>query len=79
MKSTNLLLGILGGVAVGAIAGILFAPDKGTKTRKRILEKGNGYTNDLKNKFDDLYNSVANKYEAVVEQNKEFSTDHQQK
>lgn len=79
MKSTNVLLGILGGVAVGAIAGILFAPAKGTKTRKRIKEKGNFYSNDLKKKFDDMYNNVAHQYEDVVEQSKEFTSDYKQK
>ncbi len=34
----NLITGILGGVAVGATLGILFAPAKGSKTRRKIKE-----------------------------------------
>ena len=58
MKTSNVILGVLGGVAVGAIAGILFAPAKGTKTRKKIMKKGNDYTKDLKTKFGDFYDGV---------------------
>jgi gas vesicle protein len=79
MNSNKVLLGVLGGVAVGALAGVLFAPAKGTKTRKRIMKKGNGYTKDLKNKFEDMYNNVTTKYDSVVKQAKEFATDQQEK
>ena len=79
MKTSTVVLGVLGGAAVGALAGILFAPAKGTKTRKRIMKKGNAYTKDLKNKFEDLYGSVVTKYEEVLEEAKEFATDHQEK
>jgi len=79
MNSSKVLLGVLGGVAVGALAGVLFAPAKGTKTRKRIMKKGNDYTKDLKNKLGDLYNGVATKYENVMEDAKEFVSDHQEK
>lgn len=41
MKNNNLALGILGGLAVGALLGVLFAPAKGTETRKKIASKGN--------------------------------------
>jgi gas vesicle protein len=35
MSSNNIALGILGGIAAGAIAGILLAPNKGSKTKKK--------------------------------------------
>jgi len=79
MKTSTVVLSVLGGVAVGALAGVLFAPAKGTKTRKRIMKKGNDYTKDLKNKFEDIYGNIATQYENVMEDAKEFVSDHQEK
>ena len=79
MKTSTVVLGVLGGVAVGALAGVLFAPAKGTKTRKRIMKKGSDYTKDLKNKFEDLYGNIATQYENVMDDAKEFVSDHQEK
>ncbi len=38
MKALNYLAAFIGGAAVGAAAGILFAPEKGTDTRDKIVE-----------------------------------------
>ena len=38
-NSTNTMLGILAGTAIGAVLGILFAPDKGVNTRRKIAEQ----------------------------------------
>ena len=38
MKNSSLLLAFLGGAAVGAACGVLFAPEKGADTRARITE-----------------------------------------
>lgn len=38
-NTSNTILGILAGSAIGAALGILFAPDKGENTRKRIAEQ----------------------------------------
>ncbi|SEL94938.1 Gas vesicle protein [Aquimarina amphilecti] len=37
-NNSNTLLGIIAGTAIGATLGILFAPDKGVNTRKKIAE-----------------------------------------
>jgi len=38
MKNLNVLAAFLGGAAVGAALGILFAPEKGEDTRHKIAE-----------------------------------------
>lgn len=38
MKELNILLAFVSGAIVGAAAGILFAPEKGTDTREKIAE-----------------------------------------
>ena len=65
MSAGKILLGTLAGVAAGALIGILFAPDKGTETRRKIVEKGEDYTDSLKNSFNDLIDSLLQKVERV--------------
>ncbi|GAY30137.1 hypothetical protein IMSAGC014_00581 [Bacteroidaceae bacterium] len=38
MKGLNLFVAFLGGAVVGAAAGVLFAPEKGEDTRKKIAD-----------------------------------------
>ncbi|HQV36934.1 MAG TPA: YtxH domain-containing protein [Flavobacterium sp.] len=72
MKNNQVILGVLGGLAAGALLGILFAPQKGSKTRKMILNKGEDYAGELKSKFDSLYDNVTNKYNGVMKDAEEY-------
>ena len=49
MSNTGkILVALAAGAAIGMIGGILFAPDKGTETRKKIKEKGKKISGKLK-------------------------------
>jgi gas vesicle protein len=54
MSNKKLIMGILAGAAIGAIAGVLLAPDKGANTRKKISDKGK----DFKDSFRKYYEQV---------------------
>ena len=61
------MLAFIGGVAVGAALGILFAPDKGERTRKKIARKTRDITDTVTEKLEDLVDSA----EDIVEDLKE--------
>jgi gas vesicle protein len=65
MDTGKAALGVIAGIAAGALLGILFAPAKGSVTRRRILHKGEEYVDDLKEKFEDLLESVTEKYDEL--------------
>jgi gas vesicle protein len=75
MKTDKVVLGILGGMAAGAMLGILFAPEKGTKTRRKIMDKGTDYVDDLKDKFDTVVGSITKNYEKVWHEGKNLIAD----
>lgn len=65
MNAGKIALGALAGVAIGAVVGILFAPDKGSSTRKKISKKKDEYVEELEDKFTDFVNSITRKFETV--------------
>ena len=77
MKNSDVVVGILGGLAVGAILGVLFAPDKGSNTRRKIAEKETDLKDNLKGNFNDFVASIEDRYsnftsnaEDVIEEGK---------
>lgn len=72
MDTGKVVLGALAGLATGAILGILFAPEKGTETRKKIATKGKDSLEDLKNKYNDLIDSLSSKLDDVKSEGKKY-------
>ena len=68
MNSGKVLLGVLAGVAAGAALGILFAPDKGSSTRKNIAKKGSDYADELGEKFNGFIDSITDKSDTVKQE-----------
>lgn len=68
MDSGKVLLGVLAGAAVGATLGILFAPDKGSETRKKIARKSNDYAESLEEKFNEMVDSMSKQFENIKQE-----------
>jgi gas vesicle protein len=71
MKSGKLILGLIAGILIGVVAGILLAPDKGSRTRRKLMDKGEDYLDDMKEKYNDMTDSIVKKYEKTFQQAEE--------
>lgn len=58
MNTGKALLGVMAGIAAGAVLGMLFAPEKGSNTRKSITKKGDDLANALNEKVDEKFNEL---------------------
>ncbi len=65
MNTGKVLLGVIAGLATGALVGILFAPAEGSRTRRKIKEQGENYLNELKDKFNEYADSISDNLEHV--------------
>ena len=60
---------LLAGFAAGVLVGVLFAPDKGATTRKKIADTGS----DLKDKFNDFVDNLMDKADDLKEEAGDFA------
>jgi gas vesicle protein len=60
--NSKVIIGFLMGALVGGALGILLAPDKGSETRKKIIEKGN----DIGDSISEFGGTVKDKFNQMV-------------
>jgi gas vesicle protein len=75
MSASKVLLGMVVGLATGAILGVLMAPDSGENTRKKISKKSQSYVDDLKSKFNDFVDGFMENVESVKGEAKDKADD----
>lgn len=66
MEKGKVVLGTLAGFAIGVGVGVLFAPAKGSETRKKIRDKSDMLIDNFKSALD----SISDKIEQQVDQTK---------
>ena len=68
MKAAEIVVGAAAGLAVGVIVGILFAPQKGSRTRQDIVNKSEDYLDELKDKYEELQKGLTDKYNEMMKE-----------
>lgn len=71
MRTGKFLNGLLMGIAIGAVAGVLYAPEKGSHTRKKLRRQ----SDDLKEKLNNMVDDITDKYERVMDNPKKMKSD----
>ena len=73
MNTGKMLFGIISGFIAGAVIGVLFAPNRGSVSRRIILERGDDYSDVAKEKFNEYVEVINSKLEKVKKDVSEYS------
>lgn len=59
------VIGIISGIVAGLIVGILYAPDKGSRTRMMVTDKGGELSDGIKHKFHQFGDFISEKLDST--------------
>lgn len=62
MDTGKVIVSIVAGAAAGALLGVLFAPDKGTETRRKMIQRGDDFARNIKTRFNEYINNFTNTF-----------------
>ena len=74
-NSENVLLAFVAGLTAGALVGILFAPHKGSKTRRLIKEEGEKVFDELCDKFEEGIAKFSEIKDEIIQTAKDATAD----
>lgn len=69
-KNSGIVLGLLAGAAIGSLLGVLFAPDKGCETRRRIRRKAEDLRDEALDQYETLSERAKYEIESLVSDTK---------
>ncbi len=72
MNTGKIVAGVVAAAAAGIIVGMLFAPAKGSVTRKKLTRKGNGYIDDANDSFAEFSETLSEEYDSIKKSAEEF-------
>lgn len=73
MNTGKMLISIFSGLIAGAVIGVLFAPYKGSETRRRLLTNSDEYSDLAKDRFNEYVEIINGKLEIVKNEISEYS------
>lgn len=71
----KVVLGFLCGLAAGALAGVLLAPESGAETRKKIADKAKDLKNDLNGQLSSTFGRLSEQVNSSLGWKKESGSD----
>lgn len=61
-ENSKLIVALLAGAAIGATLGILFAPEKGSETRRKVADGAKDLADNLRGKAEDGLSSLKDRF-----------------
>ena len=78
-SSSKTILAVAGGFVIGALAGavvgVLFAPDKGSETRKKVSKKITDFSEEIEDKIDEYAESIKSRKVKLAEESNNSEKD----